>query len=100
MHNIEFKIDNRGRGAFYIEEGLERVAEMEVGIQDGNLTVYHTEVAEKLQGKGIAAKLLSAMVTYAEERRLKVIPLCSYVLTQFKRNPSMYESIWNNSSSG
>lgn len=97
MHNIQFKINDHGRGAFYIEEGADRVAEMEIGIQNGNLTVYHTEVSEKLQGKGIAGKLLSNMVAYAQQHHLKVIPLCPYVLAQFKRNPSLYASLWNKS---
>lgn len=97
MDDIQLKLNDAGRGAFVIEEDGERFAEMEIGIQNGNLTVYHTEVAEKLKGKGVAPKLLSTMAAYARENKLKVIPLCSYVLAQFKRHPEQYSDIWNKS---
>lgn len=94
MNEIQLRLNDAGHGAFVIENGSERVAEMKIGIQNGNLTVYHTEVAESLKGQGIAQKLLSAMVSYARENKLKVIPLCPYVLAQFKRYPELYEDIW------
>lgn len=95
MNEIELKLNTNGRGAFVIEDNNERIAEMEIAIAGGNLTVYHTEVSEKLQGQGIAGKLLSTMVAYAREHQLKVIPLCPYVLAQFKRHPDQYNDIWN-----
>ena len=95
MQDIELKINDAGRGAFVIEEGGKRIAEMEIAAQDGNLIVYHTEVAEKLKGQGVASKLLVAMADYARDKKLKVVPLCPYVLAQFKRHPDQYEDIWN-----
>jgi uncharacterized protein len=95
MNKIELILDSSGRGAFVIEEGGERLAEMVVGIIGQNLTVSHTEVSEKLRGQGIAAKLLAAMVDYARAHNLKVITLCSYVSAQFKRHPEQYSDIWN-----
>ena len=97
MQDIELKLNDAGRGAFVIEQDGTRIAEMEIAIRDGNLTVYHTEVAEKLKGQGVATKLLSTMVAYAREKKLKVIPLCPYVLAQFKRHPDQYNDIWNQS---
>ena len=97
MEEIKLKLNDRGRGAFVIEEGNERVAEMELGIAGNNLTVYHTEVSEKLKGKGVAGQLLSKMVEYARKHQLKVIPLCTYVQAQFKRHPEQYQDIWNRS---
>ena len=95
MEEIKLKLNDHGRGAFVIEEGNERLAEMDLGIAGNNLTVYHTEVSEKLKGKGVAAQLLSKMVEYAREHEQKVIPLCSYVQAQFKRHPEQYQDIWN-----
>lgn len=95
MNEIKLKLETNGKGAFVIEDGSERVAEMAIGISDGNLTVYHTEVSEKLKGQGVATKLLATMVQYARENKLKVIPLCQYVNTQFKRHPEQYANIWN-----
>ena len=95
MNDIQVKLSANGQGAFFIEENNERVAEMVIGIAGSNLTVYHTEVSDKLQGQGVAAKLLSAMVDYARANKLKVIALCPYVLAQFKRHPEKYTDIWN-----
>lgn len=95
MKEIELKLEPNGKGAFVLEEGDMRVAEMVMGISGNNLTVYHTEVSEQLKGQGIAAKLLAAMVAYAREHKLNVIALCPYVNTQFKRHPEQYADIWN-----
>lgn len=95
MNAIELKLESNGKGAFVIEEGGERIAEMVISVSGNNLTVYHTEVSDKLKGQGVAAQLLSTMVNYAREHKLKVIPLCPYVSAQFKRHPEQYQDIWN-----
>lgn len=95
MNAIELKLQENGKGAFVIEEGQERMAEMAIGISGSNLTVYHTEVSDKLKGQGIAGKLLSTMVDYARTHSLKVIALCPYVHAQFQRHPEQYQDIWN-----
>lgn len=97
MNDIELRLDDNGRGAFVIEDGGARVAEMAISVSGENLTVYHTEVSDKLQGQGIATRLLEKMTAYARENRLKVIPLCPYVHAQFKRRPEQYADIWNKS---
>lgn len=95
MEEIELKLDDNGKGAFVIEKGGERSAEMVFGITGNQLTVFHTEVAEEHKGKGVAGQLLSKMVAYAREKKLTVIPRCAYVHAQFKRHPEQYADIWN-----
>ena len=95
MEDIELKLDENKRGAFVVEKAGKQLAEMEIAISGNNLTVYHTEVSEELRDHGIAAKLVSNMVTYAREHKLKVIALCPYVSVQFKRHPEKYADIWN-----
>ena len=95
MKEIELKLEPNGKGAFVLEDGDKRVAEMAIGITGNNLTVFHTEVSELLKGQGVAAKLLAVMVAYAREHKLKVIALCPYVSAQFKRHPEQYADIWN-----
>jgi predicted GNAT family acetyltransferase len=94
MEEIKLELNDRGRGSFYITEGDDRIAFMEIGIGDGRLTAYHTEVSPKAEGKGLAKKLLSHMAAYAREHHLKVIPLCPFVNAQFKRHPEEYADIW------
>jgi predicted GNAT family acetyltransferase len=94
MSKTQFYLEGN-RGKFFMEENNEEVAEMEIGLRDGNVTVYHTEVADHLKGKGVAGKLLEAMVAYARKNNLKVIALCPYVYAQFLRHPDQYADIWN-----
>lgn len=95
MNKIELKLESNGKGAFVIEQEGMRVAEMAIGISGDSLTVYHTEVSEKLKGQGVASNLLATMVAHAREQNLKVIALCPYVHAQFKRHPDQYADIWN-----
>ncbi|MEO7990589.1 MAG: GNAT family N-acetyltransferase [Chryseolinea sp.] len=95
MHDIQLTLNDSGRGAFVIEEGGEKLAEMVIAIAGDNLTVFHTQVDDKLRGQGIASELLSTMVQYARTHNKKVIALCPYVSAQFKRHPEQYADIWN-----
>ena len=94
MSLVTIKINGR-KGKFEIEEDGHQLAEMEVGVANDTLTVYHTEVAPEAEGKGLAKVLLSSMVEYARANHLKVVPLCVFVLGQFKRHPTEYADIWN-----
>jgi predicted GNAT family acetyltransferase len=92
---VQFKLQHNGRGSFSVEVGGKQIGRMDVGIANGNLTVYHTEVDAGFQGKGFSGELLSAMIDYARTHALKVIPLCEYVNAQFRRHPDLYRDIWN-----
>jgi predicted GNAT family acetyltransferase len=67
---------------------------MVISVSGSNLTVYHTEVLPQAEGRGLAKKLLVAMVDYARKNGLQVIPLCPYVHAQFKRHPGDYADLW------
>ena len=94
MEEVKLKLDEKGFGHFYISDGTEEIAEMEISISDDTLTVYHTEVQPKGEGKGLAKILLAAMVAHARMHALKVIPLCTFVHAQFKRHPEEYKDVW------
>ena len=99
MENIDgvrLQLDEKGHGAFHIMDENEQVGEMVVSVSGKKLTVYHTEVMPKAEGKGFAKKMLNAMVGYARKNDLRVIALCPYVHAQFKRHPEEYADIWNN----
>ncbi|HEV7332460.1 MAG TPA: GNAT family N-acetyltransferase [Flavisolibacter sp.] len=94
MEEIKLHKNDNGKGAFVVTEEEDPLGEMEVSITADTLTVYHTEVQPKAEGKGLAKQLLTAMVAYARENELKVVPLCPYVQAQFKRHPEEYADIW------
>lgn len=95
MDNVQLKLDDQGKGSFYIMKGDMQMGEMEISISGSQLTVYHTEVAKEAEGKGLGKRLIEAMSNYAREKTLMVTPLCSYVSTQFKRHPKENADIWN-----
>ncbi|OAH52842.1 GNAT family acetyltransferase [Domibacillus aminovorans] len=79
METIQHK-----EGMFYIEKEGKRVAEITyVPAGEGKINANHTYVSEELRGGGVAGQLLDALVTYARENNLKIIPTCSYVMAKF-----------------
>ena len=95
MNKVELKLNEKGRGAFYIMDGEEEIGEMDISISGNDLTVYHTEVAPQAEGKGLAKEMLKEMVAYARKNKMKVTPLCPYVHAQFTRHPEEYADVWN-----
>lgn len=94
MDEVVFRLNPKNHGAFYLMQDGEQMGEMMIGIADNVLTAYHTEIIPQAEGKGLARKLLDAMVAYAREHQLKVLPLCVYVHAQFKRHPEEFADIW------
>lgn len=95
MNEAILKLNEKGHGGFYIMDGEEQLGEMAIAISKADITVYHTELQPKAEGKGLAKLMLQAMVDHARKNKLKVIPLCPYVHAQFKRHPQEYADIWN-----
>ena len=54
MENVKLHLNESGSGHFYVEENNERAGKMVFGISGNYLTVYHTEVLRKCEGKGLA----------------------------------------------
>ena len=92
--DVQLKLNEKGHGAFFIMEKEEQLGEMVISIADNALTVYHTEVDPKAEGRGLAKQMLDTMVQYSRDHQLKVIPLCTYVLAQFKRHPQEYADLY------
>src|SRR5688572_26337669 len=95
MEEVQLTLDEKGHGHFYIPDGEEQIGQMEISVSKDHMTVYHTEVLPKAEGKGLAKKLLITMVDYARKNNLKVVPLCPYVHAQFKRHPEEYADVWS-----
>lgn len=92
MNEVSFVPNDKA--AFTIEENGNRVAEMIVGITDKKMSVYHTEVASELEGKGFGTRLVEGMADYARKNKLKVDPICPFVKAKFQDFPDKYDDIW------
>lgn len=86
---MQIQREEHGRkGAFFIDEDGEWVAEMTYTKSgDGQITIDHTEVDEKLRGEGIGEDLVKAAVNHARENGLKIKLACPYAKTVFDRKP-------------
>ena len=47
----------------------------------------HTLVPREIGGRGVAGRLVEAMVADARENGFRIAPRCSYVVTAFERHP-------------
>ena len=97
--DVRLELNSTGQGAFRITNGNEQLGEMVIGMKGEDLTVYHTEVSPKAEGRGLAKKLLAVMVNHARQNGLKVTPLCPFVHAQFKRHPDEYADVWKKAGS-
>ena len=60
-------------------------------LQDGVMSINHTEVASELRGRGVAAALMQAALAHARTHALKVRPLCSYANAYMKHHPDVQD---------
>jgi hypothetical protein len=78
------------KGSFYVELEGKLVGEMTYSIASSALIIIdHTEVGEELKGKGAGAQLLSALVQYARENNIKIIPLCPFAKSMFDKKEEL-----------
>ena len=57
-------------------------------VQHGQIrAAEHTLVPPELGGRGIAARLVEALITDAQAEGFRVKPLCSYVAKAFEKHP-------------
>ena len=57
-------------------------------IEADTILLLHVEVPPESRGHGVAAELSRAALEFAKERKLKAIPVCSYVAAYARRHPA------------
>ena len=55
--------------------------------EPNRIVLTHTEVPEALSGRGIAGEIAKFGLDHAREKKLTVVPQCSYVAAYIKRHP-------------
>ena len=90
---MEIQREEHGRkGAFFIDEDGEWVAEMTYTKTGGNtIVIDHTEVDEKFRGENIGRDLVAAAVAYARENGLKIKPICPYTKKVIDSTPEFQD---------
>jgi len=84
--------DNQQNQQFEIFLEDER-AYLEYRIKEGDLYLMHTEVPEKLGGKGIASALAAHAFNYARANHMKIKAYCPFVVTWLKKHPEQMDIV-------
>lgn len=81
------------KGRFWIAGDDSELGEITYRIESGAniLTIDHTHVSESLRGQGAGEQLVQAVVDMARDKKLKIIPVCSYAAHQFKKHPEYHD---------
>ena len=87
--------DNGQQGEFFtLNDAGQRIAEISyVWRNENTIVADHTWVDACLRGQGVARKLLDVLVEFARQKRLKIVPTCSYVDVMFKRDQSLADVV-------
>lgn len=78
--------DQKGEYRAHLE-GEKAVGRLTWVHKDGARVADHTLVPPAIGGRGVAARLVEALIADARAEGLRIVPECSYVAAQFKRHP-------------
>jgi len=80
--------DNGANGEYHARiEGIDAVGRLIWTARDHIRTAASTQVPPEMGGRGVAARLVEALIADARTQGFKVVPACSYVDAAFKRHP-------------
>ena len=68
-------------------EGSAHIGRLTWETRDGARVAEHTIVPPEIGGRGIAGKLVDALLADAQAQHFKVVPVCSYVAAAFGKHP-------------
>jgi predicted GNAT family acetyltransferase len=78
--------DNGTTGMFYIEQYADIAAKLSyVWAGNDKILIVHTEVGGTLKGKGVGKQLVGKVVDFAREKKLKIVPVCSFAKNIFDK---------------
>ena len=73
---------------FYVENDKTIQAKMVYTMPStGKMIIEHTEVNEELRGQNVGLQLVKTAVEFARANNIKIIPLCPFANSVFKRKP-------------
>ena len=76
------------KGMFYVENDKTILAQMVYTMPSpGKMIIEHTEVNDELKGQNIGFQLVKTAVEFARANNIKIIPLCPFANSVFKRKP-------------
>lgn len=80
-------VDVPDRARFELRVDGQPAGSAEYRMRPGRIVFTHTEVDDRYQGRGLAARLARAALDSARDRGLQVTPLCPYIAGYIRRHP-------------
>ena len=71
----------------FVVEGAEGTAALTYRERGDHLTILHTKVGPEHEGEGYGGLLVRAVLDYARQRTLRVIPACKFARAYIARHP-------------
>jgi predicted GNAT family acetyltransferase len=87
--SVELTHDSKKGSITYTLDGLRKAEMTFVFAGEGQFIIDHTEVDSSLKGQGIGNRLLEKAVEFARETNAKIIPLCPFAASVFRKNPDI-----------
>ena len=91
MNNIE--ITNNTQQQQFEVHSEDEVAILVYRFYKDDIALMHTEVPEKIEGKGIASALAKQALDWAKTQQKKVLVYCPFVDSYIKRHPEYNELV-------
>lgn len=83
------------KGLFFVQQDGNILAEMVYTMPSSDkMIIEHTEVGEELRGQNVGYLLVQTAVDYARTHQLKIIPLCPYANSVFKKKPEFADVLY------
>jgi predicted GNAT family acetyltransferase len=94
---MDIKHEQSGqKGSFYIEIDNSRKGMMTYRMAgDKKMIIDHTEVGDELRGKNAGYQMVNAAVDYARANGIKILPLCPFANSVFKKKTELQDVLLN-----
>jgi predicted GNAT family acetyltransferase len=85
---VETKVVNNPEQSRYeLRRGAELVGFVTYRERPGLIAFVHTETDNRLEGQGLASKLVAGALDDVRERELEVLPFCPFANSYIQRHP-------------
>ncbi len=84
--NIQHRQTESNGEFFLLDQNGNKVAELTYFfVDEQTINANHTYVSETLRGQGVADQLYRELVNFVRDKKLKLIPTCSYIVKKWQR---------------
>ena len=91
MNATVVDVPERGRFEIRVDDRVVGLASYHV--ENGTMTLPHTEVDPSMGGRGLGTMLVAGVLDAARERGVHVLPYCSFVRRHIQLHPELVDLV-------